>query len=88
MLTVVVAVSMIGAVPARAQEAPYVTGFLGITDMGDYDFDFFQTVPSVVVGQGTITTDNGVTYGLAMGLRVAPNLRAEIELSYASNDTK
>lgn len=33
LLTVVVAVSMIGAVPARAQEAPYVTGFLGITDM-------------------------------------------------------
>ncbi|WP_170340308.1 outer membrane protein [Ruegeria arenilitoris] len=88
LLTVVVAVSMIGAVPARAQEAPYVTGFLGITDMGDYDFDFFQTIPSVVVGQGTITTDNGVTYGLAVGLRFASNLRAEFELSYASNDAK
>lgn len=65
-----------------------MTGFLGITDMADYDFDFFQTIPSVVVGQGTITTDNGVTYGLAVGLRVASNLRAEFELSYASNDTK
>jgi opacity protein-like surface antigen len=87
-LTAAVAISMIGAVPARAQEAPYVTGFLGITDMGDYDFDFFQTIPSVVVGQGTITTDTGVSYGLAVGMRVAPNLRAEFELSHASNDTK
>jgi len=83
-----VAAVLMSAGAALAQDTRYVTGYLGISDMGDYDFDFFQTIPSVVVGQGTITTDTGLSYGLAVGMRVAPNLRAEVELSRTSNDTK
>ncbi|MXU64231.1 outer membrane protein [Oceanomicrobium pacificus] len=65
----------------------YATLYIGATRMPDFDFDALQTVPDVIVGNGTITTDNGGTIGAAFGARVTPDLRAEVELSYSRNNT-
>ena len=73
---------------ALADNQRYITGFVGVTEAADYDFDFFQTIPELVVGQGVIKTDTGTSFGVAIGTRFSSNWRAEFELSYSSNDTE
>lgn len=66
----------------------YATLFLGVNQIEDVDFDYFQPFAGAVVGQGSITTDSGYNAGAILGLRFSPTLRGEVEFSYSSNDTK
>jgi opacity protein-like surface antigen len=67
---------------AVAENERYVTGFVGLTELENYNFRF-ETFGT----KGVITTEKGMNFGVAIGVHLFSNMRAEFELSQSSNDT-
>lgn len=85
----------LGAAPAFASgpyEGPpppafrwYVSGFVGYSWPNDYEFAFVNNASNAAFNY-VAPLDNGFTAGGAIGLIINPNIRTELELTWASFD--
>ena len=80
------AVLLLTAVPARAQDWPFLGGFYvalggGVVGLEDADIDYGGALPN-----GSISFDAGWAVSGAAGFRVLKYYRAELEVSHREND--
>ena len=67
---------------AMADNNLYVTGFVGLSDTGSYNFS-----NASFGNKAVITTEQGMNVGIAIGVNLSSNMRAEFELSRTTNNT-
>lgn len=69
-----------------AAQDRYATVFGGWRSLDNTDFDAINNISGTLRFEGDWSTDNGYAIGAIIGQRFTPNIRGEIELSYATND--